>query len=365
MFQEKIWLPVLDAIAGISYISRLQNLTELSRPTARKYLEGKVSLSKRRKVDAKAEENVIKGMVGEGVSEEEARSWLEAHPAYSAVSPAFQSVVYGYLGAENYPLLDMMAEKIDRAMSALFSACRENGIEHIEEAIAKLEGFSPDYMVSHDRKRLNKVDDRYDGKKNMEIFLRNACLSFFALLDLECMSRDYPEHELSPIFINLTPRVSAQLRLGEKCARGGMVLPFSSLMDLMGLLADRGKVGYWRDVPSVDNIARMANMSASEVAKIRHGDKRLSLKQFSSMWKEMVQPIKSTRPELGRLPVELYLAAVFFQVTFCGKAPSKWIDVVGHEYRYWWEHHRNVLEATPGYQKGEKSLPQWFLQNEF
>lgn len=365
MFQEKIWLPVFDAMAGSSSISRLQSLTELSRPTARKYIQGKVSLNKRRKIDAKAEGNVIKGMVEEGVSKEEARSWLESHPAYSALGHAFQSVVYAYLGAESYPLLNVMAERIDRAMSALFSACRENGIEHIEEVMAQLEGFSEDYMVSHDLEKLSNVDERHDEKKKLEIFLRNACISFFALLDLECMSRDYPKHELAPIFINLTPKVSTRVTLVKKCPRGGMILPFSSLVELMGLLADKGKVGYWRNVPSVDDIASMADVSASELAKIRHGDKRLSLKQFSSMWKEMVRPIRSLHPEFGRVPVEIYLVAVFFQVTFCGKAPSRWVDVVGHEYRYWWEHHRYALEATPGHQRGEKSLPQWFLQHEF
>lgn len=365
MFQDRIWLPVFDAMEGSSFISRLQRMTGLSRPTARKYLLGKISPRKRRQADLNAEDSVIKALINEGVSEKEAKGWFAAHPVFMGKGAGFQSVVYSYLGAESYPRLDVMAEKIDRAMSSLFSAFRENGIESIPLALEQLEGFSSDYMVSHDPERETESAEALSGKQKLEVFLRNACLSFFALMDVECLSRDYPEYQLSPIFINLTPRVSPYLRLGENFPRGGFVLPSFSLMEFLGLLVDRGRVGFWRRVPSVDDIASMANMNPSELAKIRSGFKRLSFKKFSSIWREMVRPLKSSRLDINRPPIEFYLVAVFFQVNFCGKSPSRWVDVVGYEYRYWWEHHKNALEADSRFVKGTKTLPEWFLESEF
>ena len=364
MFQNEIWLPVFNEMQGGSLVSRLQYLTGLSRPTARKYLAGKISLKKRQQADKNAEDNFFKTLIDEGMSDQEAREWFSGNPVSQGKGAGFQSVVYNYLGSDAYPRLDVMAEKADKAMSSLYLACRRGGVEGIPGAMKELEGFSDDYMVSHDPERdvsLEKLGER----QKLEIFLRNVCVSFFALLDIECVSRDYPEYEMEPIFINLTPRVSADFKLGEKCPRGGLVLPYFSLVEFMGLLVDRAKVGSWRSVPSVDDIASMANVSAAELAKIRSGNKRLSFKQFFSMWREMGRPVKSGHLDMNRPPVELYLVAAFFQVTFCGKSPSRWIDIVGHEYRYWWNHHRDVVEADPGYEKGAKPLPEWFLQSDF
>lgn len=364
MFHNEIWLPVFNEMHGKSFISRLQELTGLSRPTARKYLSGKISLKKRLMADKNAEDNVFKTLIDEGMSEKEAREWFSGNPVSQGKGAGFQSVVYNYLGSDAYPRLDVMAEKADRAMSSLFLACRRGGVEGIPGAMKELEGFSADYMVSHDPER-DVSFDRLGERQKLEIFLRNVCVSFFALLDVECVSRDFPEYELAPIFINLTPRVSADFKLGEKCPRGGLVLPYFSLVEFMGLLVDRAKVGSWRSVPSVDDIASMANMSAAELAKIRSGNKRLSYKQFSSMWREMARPVKSSHLDMNCPPVELYLVATFFQVTFCGKSPSRRIDVVGHEYRYWWEHHRDAVEAASGYVKGVKALPEWLMKNDF
>ncbi len=365
MFQSAIWLPVINEMQGNSFISRFESLTGLSRPTVRNYFSGKISLKKRQQADLNAEENVIKTLISEGFSEKEAMEWFSGNPARQGKGAGFQSVVYTYLDSGAYPRLDVMAKKIDRAMSFLYSTCREDGVEGIADALKELEEFSNDYMVSHDPEREVRSDERLGGGQQLEIFLRNACVSFVALLDVECASRDYHEYELAPIFINLTPRVSTDFKLCEKYPRGGFVLPYLSLVEFMGLLADRGRVGYWRSVPSVDDIAGMANMGSSELAKIRYGEKRFSFKQFSSMWREMVRPLKSSDFDVNRPPIEFYLVAAFFQVTFCGKSPSKWIDVVGHEYRYWWEHHRDVVEAAPNYVKGAKTLPEWFVQSEF
>ena len=235
MFQNEIWLPVINEVEGSSFISRLQALTGLSRPSARKYLSGKISLKNRQKAEMNAEDNFFKALINEGMSDKEAREWLSGNPVSQGKGAGFQSVVYSYLGSDAYPQLDVMAEKVDRAMSSLYVAFREGGVECVPGAIKELADFSSDYMVCHDPEREVSFEGLGERQK-LEIFLRNVCISFFALLDVECVSRDYPEYELAPVFINLTPRVSADFKLGEKCPRGGLVLPYFSLVEFMGLL---------------------------------------------------------------------------------------------------------------------------------
>lgn len=255
-----------------------------------------------------------------------------------------------------FPRTIEFAARIDEISLSLTNAREQDSLEEFKRILLASELLDRRYYVEADDEwsssaepeALNLIkaaQDWCDIEKPLGVLIFNTLFSVMSYWDIEFYHQFFSNYDPKPLFSQVLPKLDPDAKYLDKSTiakrRGMFWIPVKRLIDLMACLGNYRLNNCWPDqVPKVLDIVRMTDYCERELVNWRDGTKRLLIRNFRGIWKDLWPDTIA--------PTPLFIAAIMWQTYFIdvgvNKKP-KTMFLFEDRYQWWWEAHLSALAS--------------------
>lgn len=352
---NQIVLPVIEILEDKSLVPLIAERASTAISERGLRNEKGLSPATEEKIIRAIDKNLRDELINKGYADEEINRWIQCRP-----KSLYAGIIYdSQTSSIKYPLTLELAVQIDEISARVFEAHEARDMKRVYAIINNAKILTPDYWDHGSTGNLAQHKLKEPSELIIQQALKhisaNCMLSILASWDVEFGAQYFKNYQPRSIFELVLPKISATEKL-----RGKEWHPNRRLLSLLSCLGHFIQHGKWPKSPAkVKDLAKALNVNESEIVKRRSGVKKISVRQFQSICKDLA---RGTKGNLAEMPTPLHIAATFWDLSLSRKIlTTQELDLASGTYLKWWSHHRKKFEAIDG-PTGVTSWPQCFTQ---